>query len=278
MSKTSSSETLSNLSKTLTWVTAGVYILLALPIYLAPNWAAGKFLWNVSPFLAMTIGAWYLGAGFAAWRAAVLWRWSLVRPAFIFLWGFGLMEAFLLIAFRNILRLDSWLAVLYIAALVIGSISAIVGIVDWLRTRPVSDQAGPSVPVWERFVVLAFLLFAGYISIPLLTGAARGGSIWPGELSELSSRGFGAFYFAITLSGIPGLFTRNITSVQSIIPFSIAGAAFLLIPAFVYIDSFDFQAQPGGLVYIGTYLAVIVGATIIYFLFRASQNKSAARS
>lgn len=274
----SSADSLPNLSRSLTWATALAYALLGAPLYVAPAWAVDKFLWNVTPFLAMTIGAWYLGAAFAAWRAASLWRWALIRPALIFLWAFGLLEAALLVIYRGSLHLGNGLAYAYVAALVLGSVSAIIGIADWVRTRPVSDDAGSPIPLWERTLVVAFVLFAGYISISLLTGAATGGTIWPGELTPLSARGFGAFYFAIALSGIPGLYTRNQSAYQAVVPFSVAGAALLLIPALVFIKKFDFQLQPGGLVYIGTYAAVIVIASAIFFIFRSKQpNQAAAR-
>jgi hypothetical protein len=56
-------------------------------------------------------------------------------------------------------------------------------------------------------------------------------------------------------------------------PYSIAGAILLTIPALVFIDRFDFQAQPGGLVYIGTYIAVIIVALLIYFGVGARQAR-----
>jgi hypothetical protein len=249
----------------LTYATAAVYTLLGLPLFVAPNWAAENFLWKVTPFLVMTIGAWYLGAAFTAWRSARVWRWSLVQPAMIFLWCFGLLETILLVVFRGTLQLNQPLAWPYIVALVFGSISAIIGIVDWITTRPTGLQEGAPILLWQRFLFLLFVIFAGFISIPLLTGAARGGTIWPGELSPLSARGFGAFYFAITLAGLAGLFARYLPGVQFVMPYSIAGAVLLTIPALVFIDRFDFQAQPGGLVYIGTYIAVIIVALPIYF-------------
>ena len=278
MRTVASSDSLSNRSRLLTWLTAGGYTLLGLPLFLAPNWAAENFLWKVTPFLVMTIGAWYLGAAFAAWRSAMLWRWPLIQTAMVFLWSFSLLETILLVIFWSTLRLDVWMAWLYILALVVGSVSALIGILDWMTTRPSSDQVGHPVPLWQRVSILAFVIFAGYIAISLLTGIARGGSIWPGELSPLSARGFGAFYFAIALSGVVGLFARHLPSVQSVIPYSIVGAALLLIPALIFIERFDFQAQPGGLVYIGTYAGVIVVSSIVYFIYRAMQKDSSAET
>ncbi len=265
-------ETLSPTSRQLTYLVAGLYTLLGLPLFLVPGWAAENFLWSVSPFVAMTIGAWYLGTAFVAWQSARDWRWSLIYMGMIFVWAFSLLETFLLIAYWSTLRLDGWIAWLYIFTLAVGSIVAVLGILDWRRNRPSTAGDGPQVPFWQRIFLFIFIAFALYIALPLLIGTATGGKIWPGELSPLTARGFGAFYFAITLGDTFGIFERRLSTFHFLIPFATVGSILLLIPALLYLHLFNFQTQPGGLVYIGTYSGAIIFTLIALFANRASQS------
>jgi hypothetical protein len=258
MKKEQNAEMLSPISRRLTYLVAGLYTILGLPLFLAPEWAAQNFLWSVTPFLAMTLGAWYLGTAFVAWQSARNWRWSLIYMGIIFIWTFSLLETLLLVMYWPTLRLDTWIAWLYILALTVASIVAILSVLDWIRTRPSAAGEGPDVPVWQRVFLFIFIAFALYISVPLLIGTAHGGNIWPGELTPLSARGFGAFYFAITFGDLFGIFERRLSTFHFLIPFATIGSVLLLIPALVYLDQFNFQAQPGGLVYIGTYSGAIL--------------------
>ena len=263
---------LSPRSQRLTYIVAALYTILGLPLFLAPAWAAQNFLWSVTPFLAMTIGAWYLGTAFVAWLCARNWRWSLIYMGMIFVWTFSLLETFLLVIYWSTLRLDGWIAWLYVFALAVGSIVAILGVLDWIRSRLSASDDGPYVPVWERAFLFIFIAFALYISVPLLIGTSKGGSIWPGELTPLSARGFGAFYFAITFGDMFGIFERRLSTFHFLLPFATVGSVLLLIPALVYLDQFNFQAQPGGLVYIGTYSGAINFTLIALFANHSSQR------
>jgi len=263
---------LSPVSQQLTYLMAGLYTILGLSLFLAPAWAAQNFLWQVSPFVAMTIGAWYLGVAFVAWQSARNWRWSLIYMGMIFVWTFSLLEMTLLLMYWPTLRLNGWFAWLYIFTLATGTIISVLGVLDWIRNRPSATSDGPEVPGWQRAFLFIFIAFALYISVPLLIGTASGGNIWPGQLSPLSARGFGAFYFAITFGDLFGIFERRLATFHFLLPFATVGSLLLLIPALVYLDQFNFQAQPGGLVYIGTYTGAIVFTLIALFANYSSQK------
>jgi hypothetical protein len=265
-------ETLSSRSRQLTYLVAGLYAILGLPLFLAPEWAAQNFLWDVTPFVAMTIGAWYLGTAFVAWQSARNWRWSLIYMGIIFVWTFSLLEMFLLVIYWSTLRLDTWIAWLYILALAGGSLISILGVLDWIRSRPSAAGESPEVPVWQRAFLFIFIAFALYISVPLLMGTANGGNIWPGKLTPLTARGFGAFYFAITFGDLFGIFERRLSTFHFLLPFATVGSLLLLIPALIYLDQFNFQEQPGGLVYIGTYSGAILFTLIALFANLSSQR------
>jgi hypothetical protein len=92
-------------------------------------------------------------------------------------------------------------------------------------------------------------------------------------LTPLSARGFGAFYFAITLGDLFGIFERRRGTFHFLLPFATVGSLLLLIPALVYLDQFNFREQPGGLVYIGTYTGAILFTLIALFANRSSQKR-----
>src|SRR2546423_14426321 len=94
-------EALSALSRNLTFVVAGLFTLLGLVLFFVPDWASANFLWKVSPFVAMTMGGWYLGSAFLAWEVARVWRWSSVYASIIFLWVFSLLETVVLLVHSN---------------------------------------------------------------------------------------------------------------------------------------------------------------------------------
>jgi hypothetical protein len=266
------SDRLSPVSRRLTYLMASLYTLLGLSLFLLPEWAAQNFLWDVTPFVAMTIGAWYLGTAFVAWQCARNWRWSLIYMGIIFVWTFSLLEMLLLVIYWPTLRLATGIAWLYVVILAVGSIVSILGVLDWLRSRPFAAGDGPEVPVWQRAFLFIFIAFALYISVPLLIGSADGGNIWPGQLTPLTARGFGAFYFAITFGDLFGIFERRLSTFHFLIPFATVGSILLLIPALIYLDQFNFQAQPGGLVYIGTYSGAIL-FTLAALLTNRSHQK-----
>jgi len=68
------------LSPTSRWLTralAALYAILGAILFLAPEWSAASFSWNISPFVAMTIGGWCLGNAVFAWEGARVWPWTL---------------------------------------------------------------------------------------------------------------------------------------------------------------------------------------------------------
>jgi hypothetical protein len=48
----------------LTRIAGACFALLGAVLFVAPGWSSAHFAWKVSPFLTMTVGAWYLVAAF----------------------------------------------------------------------------------------------------------------------------------------------------------------------------------------------------------------------
>jgi len=259
---------LSATSRVLTYAVAVLYAILGIVFFLVPEWATANFLWQVTPFIVMTIGAWYLGSAFVAGQSARVWRWPAVYPSLIFLWSFSILEMGVLLAHAQVLRLEAILAWPYILILAIGVIASLKGLLDWLQQRPLTTAEGATVPGWVRLLIIGFVLFASFISLPLLSGAARGGTIWPSEFTLLTARAFGAFYFSLVLAVVPLIWARGMLPIVTLLPAAVIGSAIITIPALVYINLFDFASKPGGLVYIGTYILVFVGAVLILLVHR----------
>ena len=106
-------------------LSAVCYLLLGAVLFLAPTWSSGEFPWKVSPFVVMTIGGLCLGNAAFAWQSARLWRWSVVYPSLIY--------------FRDKVVLHSPLALGYVLAIGLGSLTALIGMLDYLRLRPRVD-------------------------------------------------------------------------------------------------------------------------------------------
>jgi len=263
---------LSATSRLLTYAVAVLYALLGIVLYLFPGWATANFLWQVTPFIAMTMGAWYLGGAFVAWQSARVWRWPAIYPSLIFLWAFSILEMAVLLVHTPVLRLEAILAWPYILILAVSVIASVKGLLDWLQQRPATTSEDTTVPGWVRLLVIGFILFASFISLPLLSGAARGGTIWPSEFTLLTARAFGAFYFSLVLAVVPLIWARNMLPIVTLLPAAVVGSAIITIPALVYINLFDFANKPGGLVYIGTYILVFIGAVAILLVHRRRLN------
>jgi hypothetical protein len=241
-----------------------VFALLGAVIYLFSGWAAGNFAWRISPLLAMTIGAWFLGGAYIAFRSARLRAWSIVYPGLVFLGAFGLLELGVLIAHRDEVRLSSPVALGYVAALLIAALSAFVWLGNWIksRDREVQTVVVPH-PLVIRVLAAGFVVFAAYFSLRLLSGISKGGNIWPGELSLLTARSIGAFYLALGLAVLPMVWSKNLIPAVALLPAAAVIAILLIIPGVVYIELFDFQRAAGSLVFFGTYLFVFVAASIM---------------
>src|SRR5919201_7083282 len=97
---------LSSTSRLLTRISAAAFAVVGLVLFVAPTWAASRFAWKVSDFVAMTIGGWCLGTAFVAWVAAREWVWGHVFALLLYLWCFAVFEVIVLVAFRDRIPFD----------------------------------------------------------------------------------------------------------------------------------------------------------------------------
>ncbi len=242
------------------------YLLTGVPWFVAPAFSSERFPWTVTPFMAMTIGAWCLGNAWVAWYATRVWRWGLVRAVLVYLWTFGLLESLVLLWFFDRLRFDTWMTWPYLAALGLTVVSAALGLADWARLRPSPDVDGPPVPAWWRPGVVVLVTFVGFLTV---VAAASNGApdqrVFPEPLTPFTLRAFGAFYLSL---GVGALWLAPARTVGPFLAYGTAGLGLVtpITAAIVpFAGVFAINDQPLQIVYIGAYVVVlIVTAATVY--------------
>jgi hypothetical protein len=258
-------------------LTGLLFLAVGLPLFALPAQLAPLFAWKVSPFVAMTIGGWSLGNAWLAFFTARRAEWRLVYSSALYLWLFGILELGVLVAFRLKLVLASPIAWGYVAALVACVACAIAGALDWMRVPPASTSSGPTASRIQRISLVLFVIVVGFLGLYGLSapqGApATNGGVFPEVMSPFTLRSFGAFYLALALAVVPMLRDRNRSLFLQHAASAFGFIVFITIAAFAHLRLFDFAERPGGLAYIGVYVAV--GLVTAYFLL--TSRRAAAR-
>jgi hypothetical protein len=260
---------LSKTSRWLTYLTAFLYAILGVILFVLPGQVAPVFAWKISPFVTMTMGGWCLGNAWLAWISARRWEWRLVYSALAYLWLFGVLQLVVVIGFRDKLALEHPIAWLYLAAIGANTVTAAVGVLDAVRARPGKQEFGPAVGASWRLIDVAFILFVGFLggygAVVRLGAPGTNGGIFPEVLSLFTMRSFAAFYSSIALAAILLLRERNL---RTYLHHSLASYGLIVAitaAALANLGTFDFAARPGGLIYLGAYL--VVGIPLL-FTFR----------
>lgn len=247
-----------------------LYIALGVVLFAAPAWSASVFPWNVSPFVAMTIGGWSLGNGIGAWFASAPGPITRVMPVLAYLTGFAAAQLLVVIAFRGALRLDVILAVPYLLTLGFTLIAGAFGILELRKTEAVVITEDEPLPRNVRLALAALAVFVGALAFGGLLagegGVSTTGQIFPEPLTLFSVRAFAAFYLALAVADIALLLRPRTASAFML---GIAGVALIvpiLIAAFANFGAFDFAARPLGILYLAAYLVVLFPA--VAFLWR----------
>lgn len=266
---------LSNTSRMLTYLGAGLYAILGAILFFFPEQIAPVFAWKVTGFMTMTIGGWCLGNAWLAFFAARQWKWMLVYPGLIYLWTFGVLEGAIVILFRDKLQLANPIAWLYLCTLAVNVLIAVLGIADWLRIRPALSES-KNMTGLVRFFTIGFALFVGFLGLYGLTAKpgdlATNGDIFPEIMSLFTLRSFGAFYFSLVIGIIPLLFEKDITPFVNYGSLATGLVVIITIAAIVYIHLFNFSTHPFGLLYFAAY--VLTGIISIYYQLRSRTGLS----
>jgi hypothetical protein len=234
-------------------------------MFAAPEWAAGRFAWAVSPFVAMTIGAWCLGNSVYALSAIRAMTWDRAYGAFLYLGAFAVLQTLVLVAFRDRLVTDVVLSWPYMAVLAVGVVGAFTGLVEWTRASGATRRG--KVGAWVRVALAAFFILVGGLAV--LGGRAQAGGrsteggIFPEPLSLFSVRAFAAFFGALAISSLPLVWARSGEPIRLWLRSGLALIVPILVAAFAHRDAFSVDAGRGGLIYVSAYVLALVGAVVI---------------
>ena len=261
---------LTRTSHMLTGLLSVLYAVLGAVLFLLPNQMAAVFAWKVTAFMTMTIGGWCLGNAWLAFFTARRWRWDLVYPALIYLWTFGILEAWIVILFRDKLSLAHPIAWLYLITLVVNVIAAMVGVLDWLRLRPAAPTA-ERLTLWMRLLAIFFVLFVGFLGIWGLTAQigdrATNGEIFPEIMSLFTLRSFGAFYLSLTVGMIPLLLEKNRAPFLNYAFLAQGLIVIITIAAFAFLSLFDFNEHPFGALYFAAYIGAGLVSLLLFWRY-----------
>ena len=261
---------LTNSSRLLTYLTALLYAVLGVILFLLPVQMSSVFAWKVSAFMTMTIGGWCLGNAWLAFLAARRWRWDLVYSALCYLALFAVCEAGVVLTFREKLQLGHPVAWLYLAALGVNLLTVLVAAVEWLRLRPALAADGPPAPGFLRWLLVIFIVFVGFLGYYGLSAQVgdfgTNGGIFPEQMSLFTLRSFGAFYFSLAFGVVPLLWAKSARSYLSHGFLSSGFLLFVTLAALAFLGVFDFRVHPSQTIYIGVYL--LVGAVVGFLLWK----------
>lgn len=269
---------LSPLSRWLVRATGVLFALLGVVLFVQPAWAAAGFPWKITPFVAMTMGGWYLGSAVVAFEAARCWRWTVIFPMLLALWSFGLLEAGLLVLHQGVLHLTAPLGWPYVVTLAVAALTSLVGIVDRLRRVPAEDDVDLLAPPSHRVGAVAFVVFVAFLGLAGLSGFfGAGRNIFPESLTVLTVRAFGAFYLSLAIGALPLIWTRSLNAELAYSRVGLVWIVLITLAALVYLPEFDFVQHPGGLIYFGIYLLVGIAIAIALRSSRPPKEMAAPR-
>jgi hypothetical protein len=260
------SASLSPAARQLTAALGVVSAVVGAVMFAAPGWSAREFPWNVSEFVAMTIGGWCLGNAWVAWVAIRRWQWASTFAVLVYLWAFSTLEVLVLVWFRERLRVEGLLTGPYLVMLGLGLLAALRGVSEAAAqggAPPMADARPATRAV--RNAVVAFVVFVGFLGVFGLFATEFGASrrVFPEPLSPFTLRAFAVFYLALAMGALALLWAP---SLEAVLTYGRAGLG-LIAPitaaAFVYIGRFDFSEHPGQAAYIGAYLLVAVAVVAV---------------
>jgi hypothetical protein len=240
-------------------------VVTGVPLFVAPSWAADRFAWNVSPFVAMTAGAWCLGtAVFAAW-AVVDRRWKAIRPCILYVLAFGISQLAVALYEEELLRTDVALSWPYLVSLGLSVAGGALALADGWRHFGPDHRPGLALLPWMRGADVFFVVFVWFLALVAFVAPDRAtnGSIFPEPLSLFSLRAFGVFYLSLGVAFAALARDRRADAVVVGMWCGVALVVPILVATAVQADSFDLSEHPGQLAYPLAYVAALVGAVVI---------------
>jgi hypothetical protein len=256
---------LTPLSRAVHRFTALAYLGFGGLLFLAPAWAAERFPWTVTPFVAMTIGGWCIGVTCFSWIGGRRGPIGAVLPVLTFVWLFGLSEIVVLFVDKPSFRVDAPLAVPYVLSLALTLASGGFGLLDLAhrtaRGEDIHGDEGAPVRGAVRAVLVGLALLLGLLAVGVLVAgtvsSATSGKVFPEPVTLFTVRAFGALNLSLAIGALIAAVRRSRTASAWLA----LAAGFLIVPtliaAFANFATFDLSNRPLGAVYVGAYVVLL---------------------
>lgn len=268
---------LSLTSRWLTRVIAVTYLLLGLIMFVVPGWSAHHFPWKVSPFVAMTIGSYLLGS---AWMAGIIqhtWAFARVYTLLLYLWLFGVLETVVVIVHRDKLVAGAALTAPYLITLGLTVVAAVAGLADWRLRRPPLQGGGATMPGWVRALQVIFVVAVAFIAAVVLYGPkpALNARYFPQPLTSFTLDALGVFYLSLSLSVLFMIGQRGMATLVTYLRGALGLIIIIVIATLLNMGVFHFSAHPRHIVYLATYIVVMIGTVVILWWDRRETSRAA---
>ncbi len=267
-------------------LTAVAYLGFGAVLFIAPGWAAERFPWTITPFVAMTIGGWCLGVTTFSWIGGRHGPLGAVLPVLAFAWLFGLSELAVIWIDKPAFRQDAPLAIPYVLSLALTLASGAFGLLEISRRVRAGEPlhgAGPERISRELQALLAgvglgLASLAAAVAFAGTVGPATSGKIFPEPVTLFTVRAFGALNLAMA----GGALVAAVGASRTAAAWLALAAVFLLGPtlaaALANLSAFDLANRPLGLVYVGGYALLLALAAGFGWQHRAALISAAMAS
>jgi hypothetical protein len=259
-------------------LTAAAYLGFGAALFLAPAWAAERFPWTITPFVAMTIGGWCLGVTTFSWIGGRHGPLGTMLPVLAFVRLFGLSEIVVVYLDKPAFRVDAPLAVPYILSLALTLASGGFGLLEiWHKVRagePLHGE-GPEQATRPTQLALAGLaavlgLLAIVVAFAGTVGPATSGKVFPEPVTLFTVRAFAALNLSMAVGALVAALSgsRSATAWLALAGVFLVGPT--LLAALANLAAFDLANRPLGAVYVGGY-ALLLALAILEVI--ASMNR-----
>jgi hypothetical protein len=241
---------------------AGAYVVTGLPLFMAPDWASENFAWRVSPFVAMTAGAWCLGTAAFALFALAGRRWRAIRACVVYTFAFAATQMAVALYERERLLTGEILTWPYLLALGLSIVGGGAALLQGRRHLGPDRGPGLAVTPFLRFLMVGFVALLFFLAAVAFMAPSRAtnGAVFPEPLSLFSLRAFGVFYLSLGVAMLVLVADGAATAFLLYMRAGLVLVAPILLATAIHAGSFDLADHPFQVVYPLAYVVALVGA------------------
>jgi len=188
-----------------------------------------------------------------------------VYSSLLYLWLFGVLETVVVLIHHDKLITGAVLTTPYLIVLALTVIAAVLELAEWARRRPPLRSGGIAMPGLVRGLQIAFVIVVGFIAAVVLYGptSAHDARYFPVPLTSFTLGALGVFYLSLSLSVLAMITQSGTATLATYLRGTIVLLVVIVIATLLYVGTFHFGAHPRRIVYLGTYVVVLVGTVAI---------------